>query len=228
MRAHEILVEAGFGEQRYGSWTIKFSENPMGKGLYRAAGHLMKKNQPIASVKSEGKTKEEAIQNVKIQIDQHVDTQRAEIQQNIKAADVTRTTIDFNVEVTKVIFNNNEPTAARFIEDGGIVYLDIATHEAMESSRSQLKQNKFVKMHTRQLAKQGISTEGYAMSITPMQVDKFGLEFNGRYTLDETKSPDPDFRRFKLLFDSVVQSRGDKMALGVPALTIATWAKKQK
>lgn len=225
MRAHEILLELSVGEVRYGSWNIKFTKKPMQHGVYRANGFLIKKNQVLSSVKAEGKSQEEAIQNVKKEIDQQTDITKAGIQQNIKVSDVVRSTIDFNVDVTKVIFNNNEPTAARFVEDGGIVYLDIVTHEAMERNWPQFKQDGFVKMHTRQLAKSDTSTEGYAIGITPFRVDKLGLEFNGRYTLDETKSPDPDFRRFKLQFDSIVQSREDKMALGIPAITIATWTR---
>lgn len=226
MRAKEFLLELDVGEQRYGSWEIKFSKQPMKSGKFQANAFLRKKNQVVASVQADGKSEQEAIQNAKSQIDQHTADRKAEIKQNIKAADVTRTTIDFNVEVTKVIFNNTEPTAARFAEDGGIVYLDIATSDAMENDRAKLKQLKFSKMHDRGIDKTDTAVKGYGMGITPTRVDNLGLEFNGRYTLDETTSPDPDlYRRFKLLFDSVVQSKDDRMILGVPAITIATWIK---
>ena len=222
MRAFEILSE-GYGQQRYGSWVIKFTDQPTA-GKYKAVGHLVRKGEAVASVKGDGDTKEAAIQNVKQQIDANVATQ-AKQQTKIKSSDVIRTTIDFNVEVTKQIFNHYEPTAARFVEDDGIVYIDIMTPEWFEEHGYKSLPG-FVRIHDRKMgSKYGTATKGYGTKISPKTVDRLGLEFNGRYTLDEIRSDDDAFRRFKLLFDSVVQNPQDRFVLGVPGLTIATWTK---
>jgi len=227
MRAYEILLELKVDEIKYGQWIIKFSTEPFKDGKYHANGFL-KTNNELLKVKSEGITLHDAIEKIKEEIDKKINIRKSEIKQNINKSDITRAAIDFNVEVTKKIFNNNEPTAGRFIEKNGIIYLDIATPEAIEKYKKELNDFKFRKIHDRQIDKNNIGTKGYGMGITPNQIDKLGLEFNGRYILEEVESPEPMlFRRFKLLFDSIVQHKNDRMIIGIPALTVATWFKKK-
>lgn len=210
MRLCEILLEYKFAAEKYGSYTIKFSEVPLGDGLYRSS--IIHKSLPPTQFS--GKSKEEVVAKAKEYLDG-----KTSAQGNVGNTGVN---IDFNIEFTKEILDNH-PTSARLVNDGGQVFLDVADPEWFEVAKEDLRAVGFRKIHPRKASDNEGTNFLYHISLTPDQTRKLNLKLNGRYAVIEQDSPDEYYRRFKLVLDSVTDSPKDKKRLHTPGFTVAAW-----
>lgn len=208
-----------FGEMHYGTWTIKYREQPKENGDYEAIGmHVRNPSTP----KAVAKTKEEAINKVKTEIDRHMANDKA-------ALKASKATIDYNVEFTKDILPETGITGVRLVRSGGEVLLIIAGVDYLEAFGPEIfggGPESFTKLHPRnpEPNEDGKGTRVYGSSLTTNQLSNLGLRPNARYALEYVKK-DMDYGHhvYKLVFDSDVNSKEDKRRLNKPGLTIAVF-----
>ena len=162
------------------------------------------------SFKAKGNTQQEAVDNLKAEIDREIDT----------ATKVSgQATLDFNVDFVKAILELSADTFyAKIIPGPRLViagsemlqYPDIMRSEGFKPSSIRTSN----------------STEGTTplpgVPLSSKAAVAANLIANGRYVLgDETVDRDGN-RVFDLNFDSVVQASNDKMRLRAPAVTVGT------
>ena len=162
------------------------------------------------SFKTQGNTPQEAVDNLKAEIDREIDTATKVSGQGI---------LDFNVDFVRTILElSSETFYAKIIPGPRLViagsemlqYPDIMKSEGFKPSSIRTSN----------------STEGTTplpgVSLSSKAAIDANLVANGRYVLgDETVDRDGN-RVFDLNFDSVVQASNDKMRLRVPAVTVGT------
>ena len=162
------------------------------------------------SFKAQGNTPQEAVDNLKAEIDREIDTATKVSGQGI---------LDFNVDFVRTILElSSETFYAKIIPGPRLViagsemmqYPDIMKSEGFKPSSIRTSN----------------STEGTTplpgVSLSSKAAVAANLIANGRYVLgDETVDRDGN-RVFDLNFDSVVQASNDKMRLRAPAVTVGT------
>jgi hypothetical protein len=160
--------------------------------------------------KAQGNTPQEAVDNLKAEIDREIDTATKVSGQAI---------LDFNVDFVRTILElSSETFYAKIVPGPRLViagsemmqYPDIMKSEGFKPSSIRTSN----------------STEGTTplpgVSLSSKAAVAANLIANGRYVLgDETVDRDGN-RVFDLNFDSVVQASNDKMRLRVPAVTVGT------
>jgi hypothetical protein len=212
-------------EVKYGAWTIKAKLKPEvdGKTFKAMGSHPRNPNAPIG----QGTTADEAVRNVQTQIDKHMEHDK-------RALGASKATIDYNAAFTNQIIKDNSEfshgvTGVRITRRGGEVVLILCGAEYLDAFGGEVYgtgPDQFTKLHRRM----GGSTEGedgkattlYSSSLTGKQIQDLGLQPNGRYTLDYL-SHDRDYGHltFKLVFDSIVGDKSERVSMGEPGLNIA-------
>ena len=208
-----------YGEEKYGTWNIKYRTEPK-DGKYDAAGlNDRNPNRPMAS----GKTSQEAIDNVKKEID------RLMVNDEI-AAKYTKGQINLNAEFTRDYIMDH-PTGVRLLRRGGesiLVLCDVSWAETMGKDAYGPSEDQFTRLQVRLKGKDDVPGGGaatlYGAGITVAKIKELGLRRNGRYSVVEIDS-DPEYghQQFKLIFDSETASVTDKMRLHQPGLTLAVY-----
>lgn len=231
MRAYEILTEnilmELIQELRYGSWLIKYYDAIPAGETFQAMGH----NPKVKGVfHGKGSSYEEAIQQVKDQIDQQNDADQEKRITKINPKDVTKVEVALNRQFTRDILNDGA-TAARFIDAGGRPQLQVMNIEyfTQDNVNDWIAEYKMIRMQW--VIGSGTTenaTEGYSIALGPRRTIESGLEFGGRYYIDEIESDDDVYRTFNLMLDSISQGGGDSKRLNGPGFTVATWTKGGK
>lgn len=208
-----------FGEEAYGTWTIKYRTEPK-DGKYDAAGlNARNPNRPMAS----GKSSTEAIQNCKDAIDKLM------VNDEI-AAKYTKGQINLNAEFTRdYIFDH--PTGVRLLRRGAesiLVLCDVSWAETMGKDAYGPSDEQFTRMQVRKAGKDDVPGGGaatlYGAGISVSKIKELGLRRNGRYSVVEIDSDPVDgHQQFKLIFDSETASPTDKMRLHQPGFTLAVY-----
>lgn len=222
---HSLLADALYekkgGEEiadiiRYGNWTIKALKKPDNKGMFAAVGyHDRNPNTPRMT----GKTQQDAVSAVKTEIDRHVSNDRSSIR-------VSKITIDFNAEFTKEVLQElGGPTGVRFERQGNEALLVVASVEYADLGDEVFGtgSHQFQRLHRRHPDgnEQSKAVAVFCCSMSGSFANQLGLEGSGRYTLEYVGSDDYKNQIFKLVFDSIVNSKEDKRRLKAPGLTVA-------
>jgi hypothetical protein len=208
-----------FGEETYGTWNIKYRTEPK-DGKYEAAGiNDRNPNRP----KAEGKSSQEAIDNVKQAID------RLMVNDEI-AAKYTKGQINLNAEFTRDYIMDH-PTGVRLLRRGSesiLVLCDVSWAETLGKDAYGPSDDQFTRLQVRVKGKDDVPGGGaatlYGASISVAKIKELGLRRNGRYSVVEIDS-DPEYghQQFKLIFDSETASVTDKMRLHQPGMTLAVY-----
>jgi hypothetical protein len=160
--------------------------------------------------KAQGNTPQEAVSNLKAEIDREIDTATKVSGQAI---------LDFNVDFVKAILELSADT----------FYAKIVPGPRLVIAGSEMLQYPDI-MRSEGFKPSSIRTSNSSEGTTPLPgvplsskaAVAANLIANGRYVLgDETVDRDGN-RVFDLNFDSVVQASNDKMRLRVPAVTVGT------
>jgi hypothetical protein len=163
-----------------------------------------------AKFKAKGNTPQEAVNNLKLEIDKEIDV----------ATKVSGSAIlDFNVDFVKEILEMSIDTFyAKIISGPKLV---IAGREMMEYP--DIMKSEGFKPSTIRTYKGGEGTTKLpGVPLSAGAAAAASLIANGRYVLG-TETTDKDGNRvFNLEFDSVVQASNDKMRLRAPAVTVGT------
>jgi hypothetical protein len=200
----------------YGNWTIKALKKPDAKGEFAAMGyHDRNPNTPRVS----GSTQEEAVANVKKEIDRHLSNDQSAIR-------ASKITIDYNVEfTTDIVKELGGPTGVRFEKRGGDTVLVVASVEYMDLGDDAFGtgEHQFSRLFKRipDGNEQSKASMVYCSPMSGSTANKLGLVGSGRYTLEYVGSDDYKNQAFKLVFDSIVSSKEDKRRLRKAGLTVA-------
>jgi hypothetical protein len=214
------LVKQQYGETTYGTWTIKYNKMPNKNGKFGAnAFHV--RNEPIKVVAD---THEQAMAEVKRKIDF---IQKA----NDTALKFSNATLDFNVEFTRDVISETGVTGVRLAKSGDGVFLIVCGQEYFEAFGNEVfgtGNDRFIRLFDRKVNKQvdGNSTAGvlYGAKVTANQIKSLGLQPFGRYAVEfEKDDPEYGHKIYRLVFDSVTQSKSDKVRLHKPGLTVAVY-----
>ena len=160
--------------------------------------------------KARGNTPQEAVDNLKAEIDREIDV----------ATKVSgQATLDFNVDFVKAILELSSDTFYAKIVPGP--RLVIAGSEMLQYPDI-MKSEGFKPSTIRTSNSSEGTTPLPGVPLSPKAAMAANLIANGRYVLgDETVDRDGN-RVFDLNFDSVVQASNDKMRLRAPAVTVGT------
>ena len=160
--------------------------------------------------KARGNTPQEAVDNLKAEIDREIDV----------ATKVSgQATLDFNVDFVKDILELSADTFYAKIIPGP--QLVIAGSEMLQYPDI-MKSEGFKPSTIRTSSSSEGTTPLPGVPLSPKAAMAANLIANGRYVLgDETVDRDGN-RVFDLNFDSVVQASNDKMRLRAPAVTVGT------
>lgn len=122
-------------------------------------------------------------------------------------------TIDFNVDFAKQLAPGGETFYATIDKDNGKPVLIFST----------MPQNGLKKSHIRTQANKVTSgtTKLPMISMSPAEANAMGLQPNGRYVLGSKEPIDDNIAMFELIYQGIVQGKGDMVKLGVPGLTVA-------
>ncbi len=212
-------------EVKYGAWTIKAKMKPEADGkTFKAMGsHVRNPNAPVAS----GTSPDEAIKAVQALIDKHMEHDQ-------RSLGASKATVDYNAAFTNTIIKDNSEfshgvTGVRIARRGGEVVLVLMGPEYLDAFGAEAfgqGPDQFTKLHVRMPgagdAEAGSAAKLYSSSLTGKQIQDLGLQPNGRYTL-EYLNKDVDFGHitFKLVFDSIVGNKSERVRMSEPGLNIA-------
>jgi len=143
---------------------------------------------------------------------------------NIQFSNVDETNGVFNQAFTNSFFGDEVPALGKIVVDGA-THIDVYIGNDPEDLEL-YKSDGFVQISDRLWNKSRV----YRMSLTPKQVADKGLEFRGIYTVNETKSPDPDLKRFTLSPQPIdyLEGKESKKIFKEPTFSIPTWLKGSK
>lgn len=186
---------------QYHGWTIRYrpASNPGDKVVWQVQD---KKGE--VKHRSEATTDKDAVQDAEAWINKGGDA---------KQAATSNVTIDFNVDFAKEFAPEGDVFYAAIDSDNGTPVLIFSTEP----------QQGFKKSHVRtQAHKQTAGTTRLpAITMTAKEANAVGLQANGRYMLGAKDPIDDHTAMFPLIFQSIVQGKGDMMKMGKPGLTVA-------
>jgi len=160
--------------------------------------------------KAKGNTPQEAVNNLKLEIDKEIDVATKVSGQAI---------LDFNVDFVKDILEMSSDTFYAKIVAGP--RLVIAGPEMMEYP--EIMRDEGFKPSAIRTYKGGEGTTKLpGVPLSSKSAASANLIANGRYVLGNEELDKDGNRVFELNFDSVVQASNDKMRLRAPALTVGT------
>ena len=163
-----------------------------------------------AKFKAKGNTPQEAVNNLKLEIDKEID-----VATKVSGAAI----LDFNVDFVKEILEMSIDTFyAKIISGPKLV---IAGREMMEYP--DIMKSEGFKPSTIRTYKGGEGTTKLpGVPLSAGAAAAASLIANGRYVLGAETTDKDGNRVFNLEFDSVVQASNDKMRLRAPAVTVGT------
>jgi len=163
-----------------------------------------------AKFKAKGNTPQEAVNNLKLEIDKEID-----VATKVSGAAI----LDFNVDFVKEILEMSIDTFyAKIISGPKLV---IAGREMMEYP--DIMKSEGFKPSTIRTYKGGEGTSKLpGVPLSAGAAAAASLIANGRYVLGAETTDKDGNRVFNLEFDSVVQASNDKMRLRAPAVTVGT------
>lgn len=143
----------------------------------------------------------------------------ADAEEWIKAGGGTRqeassnVTIDFNVDFAREFAPGGETLHIMFDKQGNTPIVYVSTEP----------QNGFKRTHPRnQKHKMTATTTALPMvGLSAKEANALGLQPNGRYLLGDKDPIDDNTAAFPLIFQGVVQGKGDMVKMGKPGLTVA-------
>ena len=198
-----------YGQQSsYGPCNI-FVSNEKFKGQYfiAVAEHPRTNS---ALFKTQGNTKEEAINKLHAEID-------AAMEKHTKA--VGYSVIDFNRDfVIKILDSSSENFYAKIVPGPQLI---IAGSELSNYPEYALNDG-FKKSQIRIMLSTEGSTPFPSIQLKPLETEEAGLIANGRYIIGNEQTDRDGNRIFDLTFDSTVIDKNEKVRMGVPALTVGT------
>lgn len=185
----------------YHGWTIKYRDigqpgDVVDWVIYDKKGNTVKQGEA-----SSGK---EAVQQAQDFINQGGGT---------KQQASTNVTIDFNVDFAREFAPGGETLYIMFDKAGNAPMIYVSSEA----------QNGFKRTHIRnQKHKMTATTTGLPMvSLTANEANSLGLQPNGRYLLGDKDPIDDNTAAFPLIFQGIVQGKGDMVRMGKPGLTVA-------
>lgn len=205
-----------YGTEAYGTWEIKY-RNVKKNGKFDAMG--MHKRNPNIPRASSDVSPEEAIADVKKQIDRYV----ANDETVLKYA---KGQVNFNAEFTRECLEHG-PTGVRLSRIGDESLLTVCSPEYAELGPEVYGpgEGQFTKLFQRKPSTgddQGGAATLYLAGITTNKIRQLGLQPNGRYSLQYVgKDPEYGHLIYKLIFDSITAGPTDKQRLHTPGLTLA-------
>lgn len=225
LEAPKKTTEIPIKEVKYGAWTIKAKLKPDadGKTFQAMASHPRNPN----PVRSKGTSTDDAIADAKTQIDKHMEHDK-------RALNASQATVDYNAAFTNVIIKDNSEyshgvTGVRLSRQGGEVILTLCGAEYLDEFGAEVfgPGGEFTKLHVRQPGATdagGSAARLYSSSLTGKQIQDLGLQPNGRYTL-EYMGYERGYGHltFKLVFDSIVGSKDERVSMKEPGLNIAVF-----
>jgi hypothetical protein len=185
----------------YHGWTIKYRE-PGAQGdivdwvIYDKKGNTVKKGEATSS--------KDAVRQAQDFINQGGGT---------KQQATSNVTIDFNVDFAREFAPSGDSLYVNFDKDGNTPVLIV----------SLVPQDGFKKTHIRnQKHKMTATTTGLPMvTLSSKESNSLGLQPNGRYLLGSKDPIDDNTALFPLIFQGIVQGKGDMARMGKPGLTVA-------
>lgn len=188
-------------EVPYHGWIIRY--RPASKPGEKITWQVMDKKGEVKH-KAESMTAKDAVGDAEAWINKGGDA---------KQAATSNVTIDFNVDFAKEFAPEGDNFYAAIDSDNGTPVLIISTEP----------QSGFKKSHVRtQAHKQTAGTTRLpAITMTAKEANAIGLQANGRYMLGAKDPIDDHTAMFPLIFQSIVQGKGDMMKMGKPGLTVA-------
>lgn len=122
-------------------------------------------------------------------------------------------TIDFNVDFAREFAPGGETLYIMFDKNENTPMIYVSTEP----------QDGFKKTHIRnQKHKMTATTTGLPMvGLSAVESNKLGLQPNGRYLLGGKEPIDDNTAAFPLIFQGIVQGKGDMVKMGKPGLTVA-------
>ena len=163
-----------------------------------------------AKFKAKGNTPQEAVNNLKLEIDKEIDVATKVSGQAI---------LDFNVDFVKDILEmSSDVFYAKIVAGPRLI---IAGPEMMEYP--DIMRDEGFKPSTIRTYRGGAGTTKLpGVPLSSKSAASANLIANGRYVLGNEELDKDGNRVFELNFDSVVQASNDKMRLRAPALTVGT------
>lgn len=122
-------------------------------------------------------------------------------------------TIDFNVDFAKEHAPGGEQFYATIDQDKGMPIL-IISYEPQPGFKTSHIRTQLDKITAG-------TTKLPVISLSPKESNAVGLQPNGRYVLGSKDQIDDNTAMFPLIFQGIVQGKGDMMKLGKPGLTVA-------
>ena len=186
---------------QYHGWVIRY--RPAAKTGEQVAWQVQDKKGEV-KFRSQSGTDKDAVQDAEAWINKGGDA---------KQAATSNVTIDFNVDFAKEFAPEGDNFYAAIDSDNGTPMLILSLEQ----------QQGFKKSHIRtQAHKQTAGTTRLpAITMTAKEANAVGLQANGRYMLGAKDEIDQNTAMFPLIFQSIVQGKGDMMKMGKPGLTVA-------
>lgn len=219
----DILENDKFSSEQFGNWLITVTNQPVNvsgydKLMYVAAAKYNNKSKDAKFYRVVGNSKQDAIDNVKQQI-----------QQSDKAASSSinnkNYTIDLNVNFTREYLRGHNPSDcwSKFIEQDDKPMLIIASSEYAKQFNSEMKSLKFKKLHPRESKYAGDDTKNqiYTFGITSNELQLAKLMPNARYTTTYENTDDNGNKYFSMVYDSTSMHSNDKQRMNKPGLIVA-------
>lgn len=186
---------------QYHGWTIRY--RPAAKAGEQVAWQVQDKKGEV-KFKSQSPTDKDAVQDAEAWINKGGDA---------KQAATSNVTIDFNVDFAKEFAPEGDNFYAAIDSDNGVPMLIISLEQQQGFKKSSIRT---------QAHKQTAGTTRLPMiSMSAKEANAVGLQANGRYVLGAKDEIDQNTAMFPLIFQSIVQGKGDMMKMGKPGLTVA-------
>lgn len=185
----------------YHNWTIRY--RPAAKPGEKVKWQVMDRQGDIKH-KGESMSDKDAVGDAEDWVDQGGGTKQ---QSN------SSVTIDFNVDFAKQFAPGGERFYATIDQDNGVPVLMFSTELQPGFKNSHIRTQKEKTTAT--------TTQLPTITMSAKEANAVGLQPNGRYLLGAKDPVDDNTAMFPLIFQGVVQGKGDRMMMGKPGLTVA-------
>jgi hypothetical protein len=185
----------------YHNWVIRY--RPAAAAGQKVAWQIMDKKGDIKH-KGESMSDKEAVGDAEEWVNQGGGT---------KQESSSNVTIDFNVDFAKQFAPGGERFYATIDSDNGqpVLFVSTEAQQGFKNSHIRTQKDKTT-ANTTQLP---------VITMSARESNAVGLQPNGRYLLGDKDPIDDNTAMFPLIFQGVVQGKGDMMKMGKPGLTVA-------
>lgn len=188
-------------EVPYHGWTIRY--RPASTQGEQVPWQVMDRKGEV-KFRSEAATDKDAVRDAEAWINKGGDA---------KQQATSNVTVDFNVNFAREIVPEGGDFYATIDKDGDTPMLIVSLEPQKGLKKSHVRNQKHKMTAT--------TTPLPCISLSAREANALGLQANGRYTLGPKDEIDDHTFMFPLIFQSVVQGKGDMMRMGSPGLTIA-------